>query len=208
MSDDTASADPSLRQGELQVLVVADLVKAPHVAHIVGLPELIAESVVDHVLHDPMDFSLFRQLAPAGLDALLGECIGLARFWASIGYQESCFGAELEKDGSGDGEHGWGPWQGDIRTHAQLVAAIRACVPFSPEWWAVSCHGCLPIALAAAQEYPGNVEACACRYNCRKDLVDAGLTAGDPNVHTTHSPDGRGYGEMVMGRIQAWWPSA
>lgn len=201
---------------ELQVLVAADLARAPHVAAVPGLPELIAAEAVatayglagfleDLAVGPPISAAAPGVCASASDAWYITATHGLARLFAAVGWRESLLGRRgtLSPDGSGDGEHGWGPWQADVRAFPQLVEAIRAMVPWGPEWWQVSAHGCMPILLGALQEYPGNLEAGVCRYNASRAGVDAGLAAGDPNLHTT----GKNYGRDVLATVIAWWPS-
>lgn len=206
---------------ELQVLVVADLARAPHVAAVPGLPELLAEDSVRRVLAGEIygleDLALGAPIPAAapGICASASDswhitaAHGLARYLASLGWRETRLGHYCAKDGSGDGGHGWGWLQRDNRTPvgAADCARIQAVVPFSPDWWRVSLEVCAPVAIEALHEYPGNVEAAACRYNASRVLVDRGIAEGDPNKYTTKGVSGEhDYGRDVLATVKAWWP--
>lgn len=204
MSEDIT---PPLDQASLEAIVAADVAITAEVAHHPGLPEWLGTECAARVLADPRSvvlalFGVGLTQDPPSDDLLTRAAKWLGRMMAGLGWRESRLGLMLARDGSGDNEHGWGPWQADIRSWPAEVAAIRALVVGSDKWWVACLQLCAGIYLSAAAEYPGRLEAGACRYNCSHPGVEMGLVAGDPNLHTT----GHDYGRSVMGWVNARWP--
>ena len=136
--------------------------------------------------------------------------------WAAcgVGYRESHWGPQLEKDGTGDNGNGIDEMQVDKNQQPAAAARIIAAGVYGSEARLVQAieEGCTILHDYMRQFDPAwRTRGGLAAYNCGVDRAKAGIARGRPNYDPpipVGSPDayttGRNYGAWILGYTDKW----